>query len=116
VSEQPLPPPGGPGNEAARTAALVAYLCLLAGYFTGLFWLIGGIWAMVKRSESVDSLFIDHFDNIIHVFWWGIGLTAIGVVLAPFIIGYLVLLGAFIWSVFRIVKGLARLTSDKPYR
>jgi len=105
----------GSGEDPAKTAALVAYLCLIAGYFTGLFWLIGGIWAIVKRGEFKTSLLLGHFDNLISVFWWGIGLTIIGLVLAPFIIGYLILLSVFIWSVYRIVKGLALLTSEKPF-
>ena len=43
------------------------------------------------------------------------GLSVIGVALAPVIVGYFILLGVFVWSVFRIIKGLALLTSDKPY-
>tara|TARA_B100000287_G_scaffold387836_1_gene396681 strand:+ start:267 stop:650 length:384 start_codon:yes stop_codon:yes gene_type:complete len=107
---------GNSGNsDPAKTTALVAYLCLIAGYFTGIFWLIGGIWIIVKRSDFNGHPLLGHFDNIISVFWWGMGLSVIGVALAPVIVGYFILLGVFVWSVFRIIKGLALLTSDKPY-
>ncbi|WP_430462963.1 DUF4870 family protein [Thalassolituus sp. LLYu03] len=108
-------PPLTPQDDAAKTSALVAYLCLVAGYFTGLFWLVGGIWAMVKRSDAEDSRYVGHFNNIISVFWWGAGLCILGVILAPFIIGYFILLGVLVWSVYRLIKGLALLTSNKPF-
>lgn len=109
-----LPDPN-PSAEDFKTAALIGYLCLVAGYFTGVFWLIGGIWAMVKRPDAAQSFCAGHFDNLISVFWWGIGLCVIGFVTLPFIIGYFILLFTFIWSVYRLIKGLALLTSDKPF-
>ncbi len=111
----PLPPPGSGPDDPVRTAALVGYLCMIAGYFTGVFWLIGGIWCMVKRSDANGSRYAGHLNNLISIFWWGLGLTIIGFVLSPFIIGYFILLGVFIWSVYRIVKGMALLTSNKPF-
>lgn len=107
--------PISPQDEAAKTTALVGYLCMVAGYFTGLFWLIGGIWAMVKRSDAEGSRYAGHLNNIISLFWWGAGLCIIGFVLLPFMIGYFIWVGAFVWSVYRLVKGLALLTSNKAF-
>lgn len=107
--------PHTPEDEAAKTAALVSYLCLVAGYFTGLFWLIGGIWAIVKRGDCEGTRYTGHLNNAISVFWWGAGLCVIGVVTVHIIIGFFILLFTFIWSVYRLVKGLALLTSNKPY-
>lgn len=102
-------------DEAAKTSALIAYGLMILGLFTGLFWLVGAIWAMVKKGEAAGSLFEDHYSNIIKTFWWGFGLSIVGFVLAFVVIGYFVLLAVWIWSIYRIIKGLAKITSNKSY-
>ena len=102
-------------DEAAKTSALIGYGLMILGMFTGVFWLIGDIWAMVKKSDAEGSLFEDHYNNIISTFWWVFGLTIVGLMLSVVIAGYFILLGLWIWSIYRIIKGLARLTSNKPY-
>ncbi len=108
-------PPVRHPDDDIKTGALVAYLCLVAGCFTGLFWLIGGIWAIVKRSDAEGSRYAGHYNNIISVFWWGLGFFLIGLILLPFVIGYFILLMLLIWVIYRLIRGLALLTSDKPY-
>ncbi|MDO6681583.1 MULTISPECIES: hypothetical protein [unclassified Oceanobacter] len=114
-SSKPPRPPLSPLDDDAKTQALIAYCLLGAGYFTGVFWVIGGVWAMAKISDFQGSLFEDHFANIIKVFWWGLGMMVIGIVTSFIIIGWLIIMGTFIWTVFRIVKGLSQLTSNRSY-
>ncbi len=102
-------------DDAAKTNALIAYGLMIAGLFTGVLWFVGAIWAMVKKGDAEQTLFEDHYSNIIKTFWWGLGLSILGAILAIFVIGYLVLLLVWIWSIYRIVKGVARITSNKPY-
>ncbi|GAB1623346.1 MULTISPECIES: DUF4870 family protein [Agarivorans] len=111
VTEAPL----SASDEAAKTSALIGYGLMILGLFTGLFWIVGAIWAMVKKADAAGTLFEDHYSNIIKTFWWGFGLSIIGFVLAFVIIGYFVLLGVWIWSIYRIIKGLAKITSNKSY-
>ena len=65
-------------EENAKSNVVIAYVFMLLGIFTGVFWLIGAIWAMVKVSEAHNTRFEDHYANIISTFWWGIfgGLSA----------------------------------------
>lgn len=107
--------PMSPHDDQAKKHALLAYLFMVLGLFTGIFWLIGALWAMAKARDARGSMFYDHYQNIIGIFWWGLGLSLIGFVLALFFVGYLLLLGVWIWSIVKLFKGLARLTSDKPY-
>ncbi|BEU02095.1 hypothetical protein OAG1_08950 [Agarivorans sp. OAG1] len=111
VTEAPL----SASDEAAKTSALIGYGLMILGLFTGLFWIVGAIWAMVKKADAAGTLFEDHYSNIIKTFWWGFGLSIIGFVLAFVIVGYFVLLGVWIWSIYRIIKGLAKITSNKSY-
>lgn len=102
-------------DDAAKTNALIAYGLMVMGLFTGIFWIIGAVWAMVKKEDARNTIFFDHYDNIIHTFWWGLGLSILGFILLFVVIGYFVLLGVWIWSIYRIVKGLAMITSNKAY-
>src|SRR5690554_8152942 len=88
-------------DEMSKTNAIIAYALLIGGYFTGITWIIGGIWTMVKRSDANGSIYEDHHDNIITTFCSSIGLSITGIITAFFFIGWLVLLGVFIWSLFR---------------
>ncbi|WP_416306999.1 DUF4870 family protein [Neptunicella sp. SCSIO 80796] len=103
-------------DEQAKTNALIAYLLMLIGIFTGIFWLIGGVWGLVKRDEARRSIFADHYDNISTTFWWVIGLSILGGILTLLGVGVIILFITGIWAVFRIVKGLAKLTSNRPYQ
>ena len=103
-------------EENAKSNVVIAYVFMLLGIFTGVFWLIGAIWAMVKVSEARGTLFEDHYANIISTFWWGIFLSVIGLILAFFFIGYILLFCVWVWSIFRMVKGIARATSNQSYR
>lgn len=102
-------------NAKSKTNAIIAYALMVLGLFTGVLWIVGAIWAMVKRGDAKGTLFEDHYTNIIQTFWWSFGLSVLGIVLAIFVVGYFIIVGVWFWSVFKVVKGLARITSDKPY-
>ncbi|PSV55012.1 hypothetical protein [Photobacterium sp. GB-1] len=102
-------------DKAAKTNALIAYGLMLVGLFTGFLTIIGIIWAMVKKGDAQGTIFADHYSNIITTFWWFFGLSILGVLLIAFFVGYLLLFAVWIWFIFRMVKGLAKLTSNKGY-
>lgn len=102
-------------DDAAKTNALIAYILMVVGLFTGLFWIIGAVWAMVKKEDAAGTIFADHYSNIIKTFWWGLVLSIIGFILAFVVVGYFILVGVWIWSIYRIIKGLAKITSNKAY-
>ncbi len=102
-------------DDAAKTNALIAYGLMVVGMFTGVFWIVGAIWAMVKKVDAQGTIFEDHYSNIIKTFWWGLGLSILGFILAFFVVGYLILLVVWVWSIYKIVKGLAKITSNKAY-
>ncbi|MBM6550052.1 DUF4870 family protein [Marinomonas ostreistagni] len=102
-------------DENAKKHALIAYALMVLGFFTGISWIAGFIWALVKKGDAKGTVFVDHYDNIIKVFILTFALSVAGMVLAFVVIGYFVLLATFIWALYRLVKGLAKLTSDKAY-
>ncbi len=102
-------------EDAAKTNALIAYGLMAAGLFTGIFWFVGAFWGMIKASEARGTRFEDHFKNISTIFWWGLLFTIIGFITLFFIVGYFILIGVWIWSVFKLVKGIANITSNRSY-
>jgi len=102
-------------DDAAKTNALIAYGLMVVGLFTGMFWIVGAIWAIVKKVDAQGSIFEDHYSNIIKTFWWGLGLSILRFILAFVVVGYFILLFVWIWSIFKVVKGLAKFTSNKAY-
>lgn len=102
-------------DDAAKTNALIAYGLMAVGFFTGIFWIIGAVWAMVKKSDAKGTIFEDHYTNIIKTFWWGLGWTILGLFLLLLFVGYFILFAVWIWSIFKVVKGLAKITSNKAY-
>ena len=46
-------------DDLAKTNALVAYILMVLGLFTGVFWFAGAFWAMVKNSSLFRAVFVE---------------------------------------------------------
>lgn len=103
-------------NSSAKTSALIGYGLMIFGMFTGIGSLIGVIWAYIKAGDYKDSIFADHFANIKTTFWVSLLLAIVGIVTALIGVGYIIFAVSGIYYIFKTIKGIARLTSDKPYR
>ncbi|WP_051215833.1 DUF4870 family protein [Ferrimonas futtsuensis] len=118
MSETDLHAQGGftEKEDSAKTHGLIAYGLMLAGAFTGILWLVGAIWAMLKRADARGTRFEDHYQNMVTTFWWGLGLALLGVVLIPFGLGLLVLFAMGLWTLYRLIKGLIRLMDNRSFQ
>ncbi|MFT5580098.1 MAG: putative membrane protein [Paraglaciecola psychrophila] len=102
-----------PADQRAKSHAFIAYCLMAVGLFTGFFWLVGALWAMGKRSAASDTVFAGHYDAIISMFWWGLGLSILGAILSVIVIGYLLIFAVWLWSLYKIVTGIAKLSSNE---
>jgi len=50
-------------DDAAKTNALIAYCLMAVGFFTSIFWLVGAVWAMVKKGDAADTIYEDHLQT-----------------------------------------------------
>jgi len=100
-------------GKRAKNHAFIAYCLMAVGLFTGFFWLVGALWAMGKRSAAQNTVFEDHYDTIISMFWWGLGLSILGAILSIILIGYLLIAAVWLWSIYKIVTGMAKLSSNE---
>ncbi len=99
-----------PSNKS--TVQLV-YALMAIGFVFGLTYLIGGIMALLKKSEEADPLLKAHYSYQARTFGYSVLWLALGIVTAFFLVGYLVLLANYIWALYRIIKGWLALTENR---
>ena len=93
--------------------ALVVYVLYLTAYAVGITALIGVIIAHIKVGEA-DPLLASHYRYQIRTFWIGVLYLTIGAILLIVLVGFLVWLWWFIWSLIRNIKGLLALNENRP--
>ncbi len=86
--------------------AVGVYLLYGLGYFTAISALIGVIIAYMKVDDA-DPVLRSHYRFQIRTFWIGLAYLAIGTPLCLALIGIPILAWWLIWSLIRIVKGIA---------
>jgi len=102
-------------DSQAKQNALIAYVLMTVGLFTGIFWLLGAFWAWVKREDASGSIYYDHYSNMITVFWAALLLGVVAGVLGVLWLGWLVSIPVWLWSAFRMFSGLFKLLAGNPY-
>ena len=104
-------------SDNGRTMIIVTYVLHLIGAVSGLLSIIALILNYVKLGDDGD-LADSHHRWMIRTFWYtllaflicfGLFITIIGI---PF--AWLLGFAAWIWYIYRHIKGLIELSSDKP--
>lgn len=103
-------------DHQARNHALLAYMLMIVGLFTGIFWFVGAFWAWVKRDEASGSVYYDHYDNMIGLFWWTLVLSIVAAVLWVVLLGWIIAIPVWLWGAFRLLGGISKLLANQPYR
>ena len=93
--------------------ALIVYILYLASYVIGITALAGVVVAYVQIGTA-DPMLRSHYQWQIRTFWIGLLYFAIGIVLCFVLVGILVLLFWFIWTLVRIIKGILALNENRP--
>jgi uncharacterized membrane protein len=98
-----------------KQITMVVYILQALGFLTG------GVTAIVaivinyiKREDVAGTLYQNHFDWQIRTFWWGLLWGVIGTALIIVVVGFAVLFVAWIWTIYRVIKGWLKLTENQP--
>ena len=117
---QPTTPPPVPApvvTDENRVMALVVYGLYLAAVVSGgIAGVAGVIVAYIKRGEARGTIWESHFENQISAFWVWLALFVVGC--ATFWIlglGFVIMGIAFVWFLYRTIKGLIAALDWKPY-
>ena len=110
----------GSGKTSEELASLkqvtmVIYALQALGFLTGgVTAIIAIVINYVKREDAAGTLYQSHFEWQMRTFWWGLLWGIIGMLLVVVVVGFAVLFAAWVWTVYRVVKGWLKLTEGKP--
>jgi len=96
-----------------RDMVRAVYILYIVGFFTGLSAILGLVFAYFNRDSS-SLLEKSHFDYQISIFWKGLLMFVIGLILTPILIGYFVILFWMVWTILKIAKGWSRFSDNIP--
>jgi uncharacterized membrane protein len=99
--------------QALKTITTVVYALQALSFIWGLPALVAVIINYVKRDDARGTLYESHFDWQIKSFWWGLLWSVLGIALAFILIGFVVLVVAYVWMIYRVVKGWLKLAEGK---
>ena len=98
-----------------KNIAMMVYLLQALSFLWGVTAVVGVIVNYVKRDDTKGTVYESHFDWQIRTFWWGLAWAVLGMVLVLAAgLGFLVLFVAWIWAIYRVVKGWLKLAENKP--
>ena len=97
-----------------KQITMVVYILQALSFFFGLTAIVGVIINYVKKDEAVGTVYESHFDWQIRTFWWGLAWAVIGFILAFVLVGFAVMFVAWLWAIYRVVKGWLKLNDNLP--
>ncbi|WP_372966042.1 DUF4870 family protein [Marinobacter sp.] len=111
AGSEPARPEGfGPGRNLAVIVYILQGLSFFLGGVTAL---VGVIINYVKLDDVRGSMVEAHFHWQIRTFWIALLWTVIGIFTLALIVGWFILLGIGIWTIYRVVKGALALNDGK---
>jgi uncharacterized membrane protein len=100
-------------DREEHTVALIAYVLHLVGTVTALPSVIGLVVNYVKRHDGPAEI-ASHHAYMIRTFWWTLLWMIVGWLLTIVLVGFAILALAWLWYIYRHVRGLIRLLDHRP--
>ncbi|BAU47998.1 membrane protein [Sulfurifustis variabilis] len=107
-------PAGVPPERPLITIANVVYGLQAVGLLLPITFIAGIIINYVKRDDARTTLVESHFRWQIRTFWYGLLWGALGGLTAVIGIGAVILFAAYVWVMYRIIRGWLNLVDRKP--
>lgn len=128
--------PKPPSVTEPRVMAIVCYALFIVAMTNGITGIVGVVLAYIQRPEARGTIWESHFDNLIHVFWWGVAVFALFLIAlifgvfgfahsvehdafpgVLFLVPVIWLLGVayVVWYLYRTVKGIVQALDGKAY-
>ena len=98
-----------------KQITLVVYILQALSFFLGLTAIVAVVINYVKKDDVAGTLYESHFDWQIRPFWWGLLWSVLGFILILALgLGFLVLFAAWVWAIYRVVKGWLKWNDNQP--
>ena len=104
----------GKQDSLRKWAGIVYLLQILSFAFGGITLVVGAIINYLKRPDVQGSWLESHFNYQITTFWWTLGLAICGGLTITWVFGYILLLLAFIYLIYRVFRGWSRWNVGQP--
>jgi len=101
-------------GESAKQTVLLEYILMGVGFFFPLTSLIAVIIAHVKRSDTTGTWLETHHRYLIRTFWIGLLGYVVGFVTLFIVVGWVVLIVTWLWTLYRVIKGYLYFSDKKP--
>jgi len=85
------------------------------GTIAAVLWVAGAAWSRVNKNAANNTVFESHYKSLVTTFWWGLGLTILGILSSVITVGFFIMLGVYIWTANRVIKGLLRARADLSF-
>jgi uncharacterized membrane protein len=96
---------------AAKKLVMIAWLLYLSGFIIPLSAIGSLVIGYIGKKDYAGMGYDDDFSKLIRTFWWSLGLSIVGIILAIVFVGYFILLGVTIFVVYRAISGLIKLNA-----
>jgi len=98
--------------RSESTVVWIAYLLHLIGAIAGLTSVVGLILNYVRRNQYGDPL-VSHHRYMIRSFWWALVWLVVGILTTFIFIGWAICFVAWVWYVYRHVRGMIALANGE---
>jgi uncharacterized membrane protein len=96
--------------QSERTVVLIAYVLHLVGATVGLTSIVGLVINYLRLDQFGEPL-RSHHRWMIRSFWWALVWFVIGIITSFIFIGWAICFVAWVWYVYRHVRGLIALSN-----
>ena len=100
-------------SSSSRSTVQLVYILYAVGFFTGITYIVGGIIAVLKKSDEKNPVMKSHFSYQARTFWFSVLWSVLGFATVLVIIGYIILIANGIWVLYRLVKGWLAFSEGK---
>lgn len=102
------------GAEPLKATANLVYLLQALSFVLGVTSIIGVVVNYVRLDDVRGTWLESHFVWQIRTFWFQMLWGLVGLVTSVVLIGFLIWGVAYLWVIYRVVKGWINLADDRP--
>lgn len=96
-----------------RSLAQMVYILQALGFLIGITFIAAIIVNLIKKGDMQTELAKSHMSWQLRTGLWSFAWCVIGGITMVFLVGYLIMMGAVIWTIYRVVRGWLALSDDK---
>ena len=97
-----------------RSLTQMVYILQALGFLIGITFIAAIIVNLIKKGDMQSELAKSHMSWQLRTGLWSFAGCVIGGMTMMLIVGYFIVIGAVIWTIYRVVRGWLALSDNKP--